>query len=206
MKRLVVVFAVVALGCLVSKSEHFYALSDQRAAAPGAPVARFPGTVLVSPVQIPELVDRPQLVVREADGRLAVLEQQRWAEPLDAGIGGLLAKQLSRRLVGADVSATEDILRRPDLRVAVDVQAFEIRADQGITLEALWTVTGANGVLGRGKTRAVKPANGEGYDAVAAAASLAVDAVSADVARAIVALTAQRPVAGGGPQTDAGIR
>lgn len=203
MKALVAALTVMMVGCLASKSERFYALSDQRAAASVVPLARFPGTVLVSPVQIPELVDRPQLVVREEDGRLAVLEQQRWAEPLDAGIGGLLAKQLSRRLVGADVSATEDVLRRPDLRVAVDVQAFEIRVGQGITLEALWTVTGANGVLGRGKTRAVKPANGGGYDAVAVAASLAVDAVSADLARAIVALTAPRPVAGGGPPTGA---
>jgi uncharacterized lipoprotein YmbA len=199
MKRLALVAAGLALGCLGSKSERFYALSDQRAAAP--PVARFPGTVLVSPVLIPQLVDRPQLVVRAADGRLEVLEQQRWAEPLDAGIGGLIAKQLSRRLVGADISATEDVLRRPDLRVAVDVQSFEIRAEQGIVVEALWTVTGANGAVLRGKTRAVQTATGGGYDAVALAASVAVDAVSADLARAIVALTAQRPVAGGGPPT-----
>lgn len=201
MKRSLFAIGALALGCLTSRPEQFYALSDLGAAA--SPVARFPGTVLVSPVLIPELVDRPQLVVRAADGHLDVLEKQRWAEPLDAGIGGLLAKQLSRRLVGADVSATEDVLRRPDLRVAVDVQAFEIRAGQGLTLEALWTVTGARGLLSRGKTRTVQPAQAGGYDAMAAAASLAVDAVSADVARAIVALTAPRTDPGAGPPTGA---
>jgi uncharacterized lipoprotein YmbA len=202
--RLALLALAFGTGCLSSQPERFYALSDQRAAA--APVARFPGTVLIAPVLIPDLIDRPQLVVRGADGRLDVLEHQRWAEALDAGIGGLMAKQLSRRLVDADVSSTEDIIGKPDLRVAVDIRAFELRADQGITVEALWTVTGAGGVVRRGKTRAVQPASGGGYDALTLAASLAVDAVSADVARAILALGTERPVAGGGPSPAARIR
>jgi uncharacterized lipoprotein YmbA len=147
--RLALLALAFGTGCLSSQPERFYALSDQRAAA--APVARFPGTVLIAPVLIPDLIDRPQLVVRGADGRLDVLEHQRWAE-------------------------------------------------------ALWTVTGAGGVVRRGKTRAVQPASGGGYDALTLAASLAVDAVSADVARAILALGTERPVAGGGSSPAARIR
>ena len=58
------------------------------------------------------------------------------------GIARLMAAQLSRLLGATSVSSTEDVLGRPDFRVAVDVRRFETDPGHAVTLEALWTVRG----------------------------------------------------------------
>jgi len=45
---------------------------------------------------VPGAVDRPQLVLRQAPNRVAILEQERWAEPLREAVPRLLEDSLRR--------------------------------------------------------------------------------------------------------------
>ena len=49
-------------------------------------------TVVLGPISLPEMVDRPQLAVREGAYGVTVHEQERWAAPLKESLPRLLAR------------------------------------------------------------------------------------------------------------------
>ena len=81
-RTLLVVAATVGAGCAGSPPQ-FYTLSANGAAAPPAAPTY---SVTVGPVSVPEIVDRPQFVVRVAQNQVELAEHARWAEPLKGAI------------------------------------------------------------------------------------------------------------------------
>ncbi len=173
-------------GCSRSPTASFYTLT---ALAP-EPVssAAVTHSVAVGPVTLPELVDRPQLVIRVAPDRVDILETHRWAEPLKSEIPRLLAENLARLLRQARVSTNDQSASRDaEYRVLVDIQRFESVPGEGVTIEALWSVrrTGIGTVPRNGRSLVHEPAGGTGYDALIAAHSRALAAISGDIAHAL---------------------
>lgn len=152
--------------------------------------------VSISQVSVPEVVDRPQLVVRTAPNRVDIADFHRWAEPLAQGIARVLAEDLAAQLGGRYlVTAGQRAGLVPDVRVAIDVQRFDAVVGEGVAIEALWTARAARGaaISGRGFAQApVATSAGpeaDGYGALAAAHSRALaeiaGRVSEDVARLV---------------------
>lgn len=172
-------------GC-ASAPERFYALSspanDPRYAAVADPLGP---TVVVAAAAVPDLVDRPQLVTLGDGNQVAILEQQRWAEPLRLAIPRVVAEGLGRQLGAARVSTREEALRSPDCRVYLDVRRFDGRRDVAVDLEALWTVACAGGVKRSGRTVAREPVRGPGTEAIVVAQGRVLSAVSRDLALAL---------------------
>jgi uncharacterized lipoprotein YmbA len=143
--------------------------------------------IVVGPVTLPEVVDRPQLVVRIGANEVAILEQHRWAEPLRSEIPRLIARTLSQLLGTSRVSAyPESASQEAGLRVAIDIQRFEAAPGIEVSVEALWSVRrlpGGKPTTGRSIVR--EPIAGEGYDAVVAAYGRALAALSRDLAQAV---------------------
>jgi uncharacterized lipoprotein YmbA len=170
--------------CATTAKESFYVLSSS---APEALAAPAPGErrVIVEAAALPDLVDRPQLVVHEDTHRVAILEQQRWGEPLRAGIARVVADSLGRQLGVKTVSSREDALRDPDCRVSLDVRRFEARPADKVTVETLWTLacTGAPRRTGWSTWR--EPVLAADHAAIVAAQGRALDRLSADIARAV---------------------
>ncbi|MGA3252097.1 MAG: ABC-type transport auxiliary lipoprotein family protein, partial [Paraburkholderia sp.] len=54
--------------------------------APGEPPPAAPITVLIGVVSVPELVDRPQIVVNAGDNKVDIDEFARWADSLKSQI------------------------------------------------------------------------------------------------------------------------
>lgn len=140
----------------------------------------------VASVTVPDLVDRPQLVVRVDASRVDILEAHRWAEPLKSGIPRLLAENLSRLLGGARVSTyPQNAAIETDYRVLVDFQRFESTGD-AVTVDALWTIrSSTEGAPKAGRMQIREPNNGGGYEAMVSAYNKALFAVSKDIAQAI---------------------
>lgn len=90
--------ALVAGGCAGSPRARFYVLNPVPAKA-GSPV-RGTGPVTVGRVQIPDFLDRPELVRHMARNRLKVSETERWGGALAAMIRRVLSEDLSRQLPG----------------------------------------------------------------------------------------------------------
>ncbi len=181
--------AVLVAGCGTSAQPAFYRLSPS---APEYGQAGIAYTVALEPVTVPEIVDRPQMVLFATDNTVDVQEFQRWAEPLKANLGRVVADNLSRELGQKLVVAypASGGMERPDYRVWIDVQRFESRRGVSATLDAMWAVRGP-GTDRRvtGRTTAVEAA-GEGFEGLAAAHSRAAGRLSADIAAAIRSLPA----------------
>jgi len=188
MKRLfVAAAALLAVGCASTPEPRFYTLSAQIES-----VGYTPGpSVSVAAVTVPDVVDRPQLVVAVNANEVIIVEQHRWAEPLKGELGRVIAENLSRMTGNAHIAAyPQNASLNADYRVLVDFQRFAGRPGGGVVLDAHWSLRAANGkVLRSGRARAEESA-GPGYDALVAAYSRAVQRISAEIAEALKALPA----------------
>lgn len=183
---LTLVCAVAALwaGCSRSPRVNYYVL-EPVAKAGVVVFARNAPTIAIAPVTLPEMVDRPQLVVRADGSRVEILDTHRWAEPLKSRIPRLLAENLSRLLGSARVSiSSQSGAGEADYRIFLDIPRFEATADS-VTVEAAWTLRPAQGFEKTGRSQVTEP-RGEGYESLVSAYNRALAAVSRDMAQAIV--------------------
>lgn len=175
-------------GCAGSPPAQFYTLAPLTAAgeAPQQQTAFQSRSVSVSQISLPEFIDRPQLVLTLDENRVRLLENHRWAEPLKSAIPRILAENLSR-LLGTDRVSwyPQNAAYHADYRVLADVQRFEASSDQ-VIVDTLWTVrSGGTAPAKTGRSRIREQIQGSGYEAVAAAYSRALAAVSTEIAAAI---------------------
>ena len=116
--RLVFLSLLLLIACTSPPRERFYTLE-----APEAPAAADAAlSIAVGPVTIPDLVDRPQFVVRVGANQVTITEQARWAEPLKSAIARVVAANLASALSARAVSPRNGEV---DYRVALDVQRFD---------------------------------------------------------------------------------
>lgn len=173
----------VAAGCGTSAQSHFYTL-DPVAIVDHAPPSNL--SVIVAPVRVPATVDQPQFVIQVAQNRAEVEEFDRWVAPLDESIASAVAGDLSILLASPEVVTAPLADFSPQYRVAINVQRFESVKGESTLLVAVWTVRSAvNGKITSGRTVAREPAQGEAFEALAAAHSRGLAKLSSDIATAI---------------------
>jgi len=179
-------------GCGSSPPVRFFTLAaDPPPAAMTQTSADF--SVIVGPVTVPEMVDRPQLVLRSSSSRVEIAEFARWAAPLKSEIPRVIADHLARLLGGARTSTSaQRATGLPDYRVLIDVQRFESAPNEGVTIQAQWEVRGRSGTPFTGRSLVTEPA-GAGYDDLVAAHGRALAAVSRDIVAAIGQLRTTPP-------------
>lgn len=185
------VLAVALVGCSRSPQVTFYTLDAgmrlDRASAKAVPV------VVVGPVTLPELVDRPQLVLRVASNRVDILEAHRWGESLRSEISRLIAENLGGLLGSSGVSSyLQQSVAEAEYRVMVDIKRFEAVPGEAVTIDVVWSLRRASGgdrITGHSLLREpfATPAGAEAYDPVVAAYGRALLSLSGDIAKAISA-------------------
>jgi len=148
MKRIAFATALAALlaACATSKlPERFHTLVPadaglgpaQAASAPRGAAA--PVYVDVLPVSIPPQVDHAQWAVRQPDDSLLLLEQDRWAAPLQDELRGAIVARLTSQWGAVDVRGVAPP-QASVWRVRVDVQRFESVPGREARIEAAWSV------------------------------------------------------------------
>jgi len=172
-------------GCASSPPSQFFTLSGID--APGiTPVARTEYAILVGPATLPESVDRPQLVLRLSENRVTIVEEARWAEPLAGAIPSVIAQDLAQLLSSSRVMAYPQSPEGFDYQVLLEILRFDSALDDAATLEVAWTLRSANGGDPRfGRTLVRERVDAAGYEALVAAHSRALRALSAEIAAAI---------------------
>ena len=180
----------VLAGCASSPKSHFYTLSSGAALERSEANAQY--TVAIGPVTVPDIIDRPQIVTRSGPNQVQIAEQERWASPVKSEISRVIADNLMQQLDGAYVYVyPQNVTTNPDYQVLVEVQRFDSTLGDAVTVEALWAVRPAQGGAAKnGRSVVREPTNGNGYDALVAAYSRALTAVSRVIAEAIRALGA----------------
>jgi len=185
-------------GCASSPPVHFYTLSAEATAGAADPAEV--GTELriaVGPISLPEVVDRPQLVVRSGPNNVTLIDEHRWAESLKGEIPRVIAENLSRLLVTGQVWAyPQNVSGSFDYKVLVDIQRFESTPGQMAAIDALWTIQQPTkeGIVSKtGRSTVQQPIGGQGYDALVSAHSRALAAISREIAEAIRSFSPPSP-------------
>jgi len=182
------VFLLVALAAsCASPPSRFYTLS----AAANTPAATTSNlSVVVGPVSVPPVVDRPQIVVTTGPNQVRLEEFNRWASPLQSNISRVVAENLVAMLGTPRVILFSQALGVDvDYRVAIEVQRFESAPGEASILDAVWTVSRTkDGKSQTGRTTVREVAADKGYDALASAHSRGLARLSQDIAGAVRAL------------------
>ena len=149
-------------------------------------------SVAIGPVNVPEMVDRPQLVVRQSGNRVEVLEQHRWAQSLRTEIARVIAADLRSQLRGAQVASWREYAgRNADYRIAIDIEQFDAIPGQGVTVQAVWTIRRAAGDVSQSARALVRePVHAAGIEALAAAYGRSLAAISVEIGHAVQSLQA----------------
>jgi uncharacterized protein len=192
------VFALVAVtlgaslmvgGC-ASQPSRFYLLSampNPETASLGAPGEKGP-TIGVSPVTLPDYLNRPQIATHTSPYELRLAEFDRWAEALDVNFSRVLAENLSLLMPTARVVMSPWSRAIPiDYQVTVDVTHFLSQVGGESLLIADWTLFKGEGqdALMSGKSRFSAAPGGQDYAAIVAAMSQTVASLSREIATAI---------------------
>jgi uncharacterized lipoprotein YmbA len=194
----------VLFACSTTSPTRFYVLSTITDQPGGTPSNVAIG---VGPINLPQYLDRPQIVTRLSSNQLVVGEFDQWGGQLDDGFARTLAGNLSRLLQTDQVQIypwkDESSL---GYAVTVDVLNFEQDVDGSSLLDVYWSLLepqtervklrrhatyrepgntpiteaqarSSGGLLGDNKSRP--------YDGVVAAMSRNLGALSRDIAKAI---------------------
>ena len=122
--------------CASRPTEHFYTVSAESSVPdPGAAAQR----IVVSPIVIPALIDRPQLVVRTGGHEIAVLENHRWAESLSVDLTRALVNDLRQLRPESDIVAADAPPSQASEQI-LDVVITELLSGPGpsTSLRASW--------------------------------------------------------------------
>ena len=185
----VMLAAALANGCASSPQASFYTLSPERAqeqTETGTPAPTTTWAIVMGAVTIPEIDDRPQFVLRVDPNRITLDEFSRWADPLKSQIRRVIAADLALQFPGALVSGyPQSVDPKLTYFVSIDVQSFE-SAPEAASVSVLWSVKPPKeGAPVSGRTVVSEPTGAQGNDALVAAHSRAMAAVSAAIATAI---------------------
>jgi uncharacterized lipoprotein YmbA len=120
------------LGSCVSTSAHYYTLvSEPEQSAPAMVAVPFRLEI----GSIPAQVDRSELVIRLPDGRMAIVDSERWIAPVGDELQNALSVELLRRL-GA-ISPSEPTGPR-SLLIRLNLDRFESSPYRYALVEASW--------------------------------------------------------------------
>jgi len=182
-------------GCASSPPTRFYVLPSLTGADPAPPAAQRDLTIGVGPVTLHPYLDRPQIVTRASRARLILGEFDQWGAPLRDSVTRSLAENLSL-LVPTDRVVLHPWSRTtvPDYQVTVDVLQFDAGPGGEVILAARWQILNADEKeLVMRKSRVTAAAGGHEYEATVTAMGRTLDALSRDIAAALLTIAQQAP-------------
>jgi uncharacterized protein len=183
MSSLTAALGLQLMGCAAVPPIRFHSLLAVDSTARKLPVV--PGfAVSLAAVTVPPQVDQPQWLVRNADGSLSLLEQERWVAPLRGELQGALLDRWAQSWGGRPVVAG---LKESSWRVTVVVTRWEAVPGREVRLEGRWAATSGDSTLtcGSAISEAVRTDDGSLLLALAASHRRAVSRLADEVARRI---------------------
>lgn len=174
-------------GCGSSPPSSFYTLSPSPMTAISS-VAD--SDITIGPIDIPDYLNRPQIVTRGDRSELKLAEFDRWAEPLDDSIQRMLTINI-RSLLGSNEVVEYPSKGRFGLHyhVVARIQRFDTDSRGNAVLEAGWGILDSNGdrvapaKRGRFESQA---SNANDYNQIVAALDDTVSQLSVAIARSLI--------------------
>jgi uncharacterized lipoprotein YmbA len=156
---------------------------------PDGPAPTGGGTGIgVGPVALAEYIDRPNLVIAEAENQLGIAEKHRWAGELQASIARVTAANLGRRLNSGNIQTWpwrgDDGLR---YQITLDIRQLHGTADGHAVIEAGWRAFALpeRRIVASRTFVAREALAADGYQALVAAQSQLLSRLADDIAAAL---------------------
>jgi uncharacterized lipoprotein YmbA len=181
--------------CSTAPEIHYYTLSAEPSSI-GTATASPRGSrasYAIDTVTIPDLLDRPQIVVRTGANAVDVLDNDRWGAPLADQLRRILAADLSARLgTNAIADPGLPISLRFDRRISISILTFDPGRDSDSVLEASWELSDPKSApLGGGtrtyRARHIASTKGATVPEIVATMSGLVTMVADDIAATVAA-------------------
>jgi uncharacterized lipoprotein YmbA len=142
----------------------------------------------IGPIKFPSYLDRQEIVVRSAQNRFDVSENDRWAEPLQENFARVLSENLAL-LLNTDLIIVYpwSPANRPRYNVEIDVLRLEANSERNGQLFARWSVVdgAAKKVAVVKESRIIRNAKERSTDGSVAALSEAVGDLSREIAETV---------------------
>ncbi len=181
--------AVLLSACASALPEHFYALNAVTLATPVVSnKAEF--NLAVDRITLPEIVDRPQIVLNGADHAVRLMEGQRWAESLRQAIPRVVIGDLRRQFPLASIASASasTVASQPTYKIAMDVERFDSRLGERVDVVVHWRLRNTTDVL-RDKVSTLQVnTDGSTFEALVAAHDKALGQLSREIGEAIGAV------------------
>ena len=183
---LALVIMLVVSACATSPSPVYYTLAP---ATTGLAAISTNIAAEIGPFELPEYLDRPQIVTAGPGATLQLDEFNRWVEPLDQIFLRTLTTSVGRQLGSDQILATASH-RGFDapIRVLGSVQRFETTSDANAVLDAQWAIVDRDGNIVKPGTRsryAADIGNPADIDARLRALGEVLEKFGADIANAL---------------------
>ena len=183
-----------ALGSLIllitactSAPVHFHTLVPAPEAANGGPPSSVASGVIVEAVKIPAQVDRIEMVVRQNNGEIAVLNNELWIAPLPDELQSALSGDIHRQL---RIAAAMGAPVPQEISIRVVVERFESAPSHYALIDASWEIranTSTQKIRLWCASHAYEPV-GDGYVALERGHQRAVALISDQIATAVKGL------------------
>jgi uncharacterized lipoprotein YmbA len=186
----ITIMTLLLAGCGTSPPAKFYTLTPVVAQRPPEKVVETDKytPIGIGPVEIPEYLDRPEIVTRAEQNQLILSEFNLWGGALKTDINRVLLENISALLAGDGIpiitwkAAVTDIHKVPVL-----ISRFDGSLNDIIILKARWTVLDKEGKtfeLFR-ESNITIPVKGSSYSSVVTAMSEALGELSKEIAAGI---------------------
>lgn len=93
------------------------------------------------PVGVPSQLDTQQVLVRQSNSRVAVLDNDRWLSPLGDELQTALSLSMTQQLNTVDVAGLARDNGKPVLRVLLQVRRFDSWPGKAVSLDADWSLS-----------------------------------------------------------------
>lgn len=191
-KVTLVVYVCFLSGCgAVSEPSKFYLLNSLSPSDDAIVKVPLNLAIGIGPVDIPEYVDRPQIVTRVSANELNLDEFHKWAEPLKKNIPQVLADNVSV-LMKTDHVASYPWKRTTqiDYQVTVDITRMDTAPDGEAHLIARWQIFGEDTrtVLDTQTSHFTASLQGTGYAAVVSAINQTISDLSRSIGKSIISV------------------
>jgi uncharacterized lipoprotein YmbA len=186
-----VVVAFWLAGCASSPPARFYTLNPlgPQEAKHSSPAAANSVSVSIAPVEIPDYLERPQIVTRDGRNGLHLSEFDRWGGSLSDNIAAVMAENLGQ-LLGSDRVFAYPRMRaeKADYLVSMRVLRLDCVLGDQVLLKAQWTLLGPDRKdVATHVATFTERLNDKGYETMVAAVGRTLEQVSREIAREIPA-------------------
>ena len=188
--------ALLVSGCGSSTPSRFYTLTSLKSAEPMRQPAgeKIKTIVRIGPVDIPDYLDKPQIVTRTGQNELSIAEFDRWGGSLRNDVSRVLIENLSSIFIAGGVTVVPWKQFAPGAyRVPLTITRLDVTPGGSLYLKAQFSIIDKDGrtVTVIRETSISRPVDGTGYNVVVAAISDALAELSREVAGSVRSAIAQ---------------